>query len=71
MDDLKILFLGIFALLGVLVIGGAVEQTATPEPRLIGLDCVGENGRPVYADEEDQFPTECGVIRPLRKGEYS
>lgn len=44
----------------------AMEDDPPKYPRLVGLDCEGsKTGAPIYAFEEDHFPTPCREIRAM------
>ena len=44
-----------FAFAGLAFIAGLHLGTATAQPRLVGIGCLGAAG-PIYAEEESDFP---------------
>lgn len=60
---------GALVALGAMAMAAAIRDSRhsveSPMPRFIGHDCLGSGGD-IWAMEESDFPTPCGVIEPYR-----
>ena len=62
---LQEVFIGVVGIVFIAILVFGSLQPPNPEPpypRLIGTSCYGTDG-PVWAYEEDEFPTDCEVIK--------
>lgn len=48
-------------IMAIALVGGTLVHMEQALPRLVGTNCLGSNG-PLYANEEDHFPTTCEKI---------